>query len=230
MSKTLSQLRELVKQKADIEGGSTRVSTEELDGYINGGFGELHGILSRRFEDRFTTVSAEIVVTGANNTIQLPSDYHQTRLLEIKGGDGKYWPVDRTTLREKHKWDVSAIWSGGTGVRAYMVVQNAIVLFPEADASGTYRHWYSYRYDPLVDEADEVDDEEEWFWYGVICAAIECVRKDEGDLADLMMAKAELLARIVEESTPRDASGPRRVVDVRGFDDEFWNSRRRVVG
>lgn len=224
MAKTLLQLRALVRQRADIEGDDERISDDELDGYINASFAELHDIIEKHHEDYFTTVTAEIVVT-TDNTITLPSDYNKTRLVQYKVGN--VWvPLDQVPLREMHKFNVNS--SSYDGERGYMIIQNALFLLPEESPAGTYRHWYTMRYSPLVDDTDEVSDQQEWHVYGVVDAAIKCMAKDEADVSELMAEKVALLARIKSSSSGRDAGSPKRVVDVRGDDD--GDIRRRNPG
>lgn len=247
MAKTVAQVITLIRKRADIEGSIDRFPDTELLSYLNESFAELHDILEVSFEDYHLTKAADVVCSSATSYVlpyavdgvagstltafRLPDDCNKVRMLRFLATSGVYVPIDRVPLREMHLYGgADAGWASNDLARGYLLTENAIQLVPEANPAGTYQLWYTRRFVEYLLTDVNVPDQQGWHQYGVVDAAIKCLKKDMADPGDLLQEKASLLSRIKTSIAPRDAAQPKRVIDVRGDDDGSWYGGRRRRG
>jgi hypothetical protein len=215
---TLSALRTLVRQRSDTENDG-HITDAELTNYVNASFAELYDILTSRFEDYFITEPApQYVLTGTTNTISLPADFYKMRGLDyLANGTDDWVEVKKFNFadRNKRRTAISRL-ANGYPYREYRVLGSLITINPPQQAAGTYQLWYIPRFAPLVLDLDVLTGVLDFEEYIVVDAALKCVIKQEGDITALKLSKADLVKRISEMASNRDAGEPETIADASG--------------
>lgn len=212
MSFTLAGLRELAKQRADMENSSF-ISDAEWTTMINGSYGELYDLITAQFEDYYLADPVLFTLTSLN-TQTLPADFYKLRGLDYM--DGSRWAnVREFNFGERNRF--SGIESGYFGrKKSYRVMGQKIYLLPENDPGGQYRLWYIPRFKPLALETDVMGDVLDFEEYVVIDAAIKALIKEESDPSALMKQKSDMASRVITMAADRSVDQPERVTDVSG--------------
>ena len=98
---TLSNLRTLVRQRADMEG-SQFVPDEEIRQYCNLGYAELYDMLvtNATSEDYFLTSSTVSLVSGTQ-LYSLPSDFYKLRGVDLNSGSDTF-PLKRYNFPQRN--------------------------------------------------------------------------------------------------------------------------------
>lgn len=220
MAFTLAQMREKVRQRANMEN-STFVSDPELDGYINASYGELYDILVSRFEDYFVQTATFTISSG--NSSPLPANYYKTRGVDFQLSPNEWSTLRKWNFEERNRIDRARTrLLTGANDRVYRIVGGNVLILPEDKAPGTYRHWFIPRFTPLVLDTDVMGDVLDFEEYVVVDPAMKCLIKEESDIQALMVIKQGLKARIEAMSSNRDTE-PERITDVnRAMDDDAW--------
>ena len=212
MSYTLAQIRELAKQRADMENSSF-ISDAEWTTMINGSYGELYDLITVQFEDYYLAEPLSFTLTN-QNTKDLPADFYKLRGLDVL--DGSRWSnVREFNFGERNRF--SGVVSGFYGrQKTYRVMGQKIYLLPEIDPAGQYRLWYIPRIKKLVSEADLMGDVLDFEEYVVVDSAIKALIKEESDPSALMKQKADMASRVITMAADRSVDQPERVTDVSG--------------
>lgn len=195
MTITLGDLTTMVIEQADFVS-SSYIPTSEVVTLINQSGHELHGILVSKFEDyRVSPVASTFSITGSQNTNQLPADFLKLRGVDFNIG-GAWIPLRTFTWEERGTY-------------------TAFTIAP--DVTGDYRFWYVPKWADLVNTTDQLGYEYvDYHELLVVGAAIKLLEKEESseDAKPLLQRKAELVQRIVQESSDQDASNQLFATDV----------------
>jgi hypothetical protein len=178
---TLAQLRDKVRQRADMVG-STFVTDPELSGYINDSASELFDILVTRFEDQFTRVRISIALNapisldtvgfctdlGVEDTYDIPFEsFLKLRALEAEVG-GEWVTLRHIPLAD---WRKYTMLDGSMSSRpfGYTIMADRIVIVPDGLRDATlglstedgrrYRIYYIPQFTPMKDAESDPDDE-----------------------------------------------------------------------
>ena len=211
---TLSTLRTLVRQRADMVSGSNGsggfVSDSELNYYINAASAELYDILVTNYEDQYTEELAFTITSGS--TADLGGGFLKLVGLDYLDGSD-YFEVPRFEWRERNRRANPSTYfqDGVCRDRKYRVVNNTLHIIPTDDATGTYRLWYVPAFVDMVSDADALDAIQVWYEYVVVDAAIRCLAKEESDVSVHMAMKEALKRRIESAADNRDANSPQVV-------------------
>lgn len=213
---TLAELRQLVRQRADMEN-SNFVSDAELNAYINSSYKELYDLLVATFEDYYTLDPVEFTLSGSTHTYDLPANFYKLRGVDFKNSSsGSEWStvrpfvfternrVNNTFYGNLYSWDQ----------RSYRILGNKLVFYPQENAEGTYRIWYVPRTTELAGDTDELDGINGWEEYVVVDAAMKVLIKEESDIQPLVLQKEQMRKRIEDMAKDRDAGESDRIGDV----------------
>lgn len=193
MSKTVTQLRTMIREAADMEN-SDFISDSELLTYINHGGQAYHRLKIKSGED-YALTSTEFTLTTASNAYSLPATFYNLKGVDYK--DGTRWlRVPQFSFAERDKYR------------------------EDSGFDGTYRIWYNTDWTELTSSSDTVDDRD--VEYIVLYAARKCLAKEEGDTRPLDAQLAKLESEVVPRLGKRDLSGPRHVAEVRRTRHEDW--------
>ena len=208
---TLSQIRNKVRQRADIET-SRHVTPAELDDYINICFAEYYELLVQSGQHYFEQVQA--FVTPGTSTVAVNPDYFATLRLD--------WIPDsqrRVRIPKIEAAEIDCFRTTGTVVGGHRVVGDNIVLYPTPPAGQSFEHLYVPAAPLLVNDSDTMDGVQGWEELVVIGAAIKVAIKEETDASLLLRERDELRVRISTAAEDRSLLASGRVVDVSDYGD-----------
>lgn len=208
---TLAQLRERVRQRADMVN-SLFVSDSELNQYISDSYTELYDLLVLKFEDYYLEEYTASVASGASS-IDLPTNFYKLRAVDFAEGDNSWTTLRPFNFMDRNNENVARGYYGSNYPR-YRVMGNKLLLSPTECAPGNYKLWIVPRATALTTDASTVDGVNGWDDYIVVDAAIKCLQKEESDVSVLMVLKGDLKNRIQAAAAERDVGYPDRITDV----------------
>lgn len=221
---TLSELRTLAKQYADMEN-SNFISESEWNAYLNLAYFELYDILIQKFGDDYYVANPYSFATdGSTQRYSLPSDFYKMLGLDLQlGASSDSWVTIRPFMFiDRNRYAVPNFQSfyGVTNLR-YRLSSGKLFLTPTPAANQILRLWYIPRLNELTSDSSTVDGVSGWQDYLPTDAAIKAMMKQELDPAGLMARKQALLARIESAAANRDAGSPQVVGDSQ-WSDAWW--------
>jgi len=208
---TLSDIRDRVRQRADIENETARYPDSEVNQYINDSYKELFTLLQRYGLVR--TEKTQTITADGSTSYAVSSDYFAT--LKVFYQDG----TTLVSLRRHEFKNRPFDFSGTTGqASSYRVAHNGtslnIELVPKP-GSGTYLHTYIPVPADLSDDSDTIDSVMGWDEFIVIDAAIKALVKEDSDTSQLMIERERIMARIEAESAMREMAETHSITDTR---------------
>jgi hypothetical protein len=224
---TLASLRTQVRQTADMVD-STFVSDSELNQFIDLSYAELYDILTATCEDYYTLPPINFTIPDGSKTYALPSDFYKLRGLDLSLGGGSN-PEDWITVhpfqfneRNRKNSIVQRSLNSVNDIN-YRIIGDSLYFFPEDKAPGVYRLWYIPVRTKLTLDTDTMNGVQGFQQYVIVDAAIKCLRKEESDVQELLLAKADLKQRIEAMAPARDIGRPNRISDVtQGMLDRYY--------
>ena len=186
MSKTVTQLRTMIREAADMEN-SDFIADSELLSYINQGGEALHKLKIASNED-YALTSVQFTLTTASNSYTLPATFYNLKGLDYQDGD-RWIRVKQFNFAERDRYR------------------------DDAGFDGTYRLWYNPVWTELTQASDTVEDRDHE--YIVAYAARKCLVKEESDAREFDAQLAKLERDIIATRAKRDVGGPRHVAEVR---------------
>ena len=134
---SLSELRLLAQQRADMENGQFIIN-DEWRRMINRGYAELYDLIvtSANSEDYFLK-SGTISLVSGTSTYDLPTDFYKSRGVDLNTGGSKV-PLRRYNFSERN---VGGLYSVASDMR-YHIQSNSIVFNPEPSGSDTVTVFY----------------------------------------------------------------------------------------
>jgi hypothetical protein len=222
---TLEQLRDLSKQRADLEN-STFITDSEWNNYVNDSLKELYDLIIQKYGDDYFVNNVTITTDGSsylyplpNGTLysSAPSFYKFLGLdLALSNNQQDSWVTIRPfSFQDRNKYAVPNFQSfyGVTNLR-YRLQGNNLWLTPIPMSGQTMRLWYVPRCTTLTSDSDTTDCYGGWDEYVVIDAAIKAMIKQELDISALMAQKSAMIQRIESVAENRDAGNPACVTDA----------------
>jgi hypothetical protein len=186
---------------------STFVSDTELNDFINASAAELYDILVDADED-YSTLTQVFTLSGSNNSEPLPDDFYKLRGVDRVFGE-RLVPLRRMSFNDRGYRRYAYV----NQVR-YLIMKDAIQIYPKESASGIYQIWYIPQYVPMVNDPDTFESIQGFDEYIVIDAAIKCKEKEESDTRGLKDEKEAIRIRVARMSQERDYGEPRPIEDV----------------
>lgn len=207
--RTLAQLREEVRQRADMEDDDQVVTDDELNRFINQSIKEWYDLLIESADQEFFAVSAILNLTGVDYYL-LPPDFYRLLGVDYAPSFGSRWqPVGSFRFQDRLRYDGVQVLAGPK----YRLAGNTIVFVPTS-TTGLARVWYIPQTTELTADTDTFDGMNGWEEYVVVDAAIKCLEKEQTDSSELRARKAEIKSRVQSLAAKRDAGGVETIVDV----------------
>jgi hypothetical protein len=228
---TLLQMQNRVRQRADMEN-TLFVSDAEIITYLNDGLSELNDLFITEYEEYVVQEKPNLQLLGGTSEYDIVADFGITDFMKILGIDLKVGSraiaLKRFMFSERNFWTMpNAPWDVTVTPYRYSVRGNKIYFFPTTGIAGTVSIWYIPQYEPMVLEADQINDflpylNNGWEEYAVITAAIKCLQKEESDTQPLLAEKGIQLKRINDVAKTRDVGNPDRIAYVNTAQSEWW--------
>lgn len=236
----LGMIRLAAQQRAD-RVNSTFVTPPEWNSYINQSYFELYDRLVTVFEDYYVATPAVFSVSGTAGSYPLPDGtisftnpsgnaFVAPAFYKLLGVDCGLSPNANawTTLKKfdfiaRNRFVFPNVTSTFLGVfnLQYRVLGNNIQFIPVPAGNQNIRIWYIPRLTQLVQDTDIMDGISGWTEYVIVDAAIKALQKEESDVSGLMAQKADLIKRIEESASNRDAGAPDTISNTRTWG-ERW--------
>lgn len=223
MSVTLAQLKERVRQRADMES-STFVTDAELTTYINSSIAELHDLLVAAYgSDYFLSESTFSTVDGTAN-YSLPATFYKLVGIDCQINNSDWVSLRPFNFNERNRnQDLTFGTAGGPNLR-YRVMGANVKLSPTPGGVYSMKVWFVPKATALSADADTFDDLNQFSEYVIVDSAIKCMQKEESDVSVLMAQKAELKRRIEVMAENRDAGNSESVSDIYAENLDYWES------
>ena len=213
MSITLANLKTQARYRANMEN-SLFVTDAELLTYINSSIAELHDLLVASFDSDYSISSYEFSTVSGTDSYALPSAFYK-----LKGVDaqlnGTYWSTISPFNFNERNLRTGVYSSNLLGYQfKYRILGGNLVFSPVPDGAYNIKMWYIPTATKLVNDADTLDDINQYSEYIIVDAAIKMLQKEESDVSILLAQKADLRKRIENMAQNRDADKSDAVSDI----------------
>lgn len=232
MAITLAELKLQSREKADMVD-SNFVTDSELTSYINSSIAELHDIMVQEYGGDYFINEVEFTTTPQqadyNISDIIPADdFYKMRGIDAKLNGDDFFTLKPFNFNERNRFQHFGVWDylGITNVR-YRILGSKLRFSPVPDAATLVRLWYIPTATKLVDDADTLDDLNQYAEYVLVDAAIKMLNKEESDVAVLMAQKGDLKRRIEEAAGNRDAGESQSISDIYIENDDYFYGRTR---
>jgi hypothetical protein len=215
MHKTLSQLREGARQRADMTYDSDAIDDIEANGYVNEAYHELYDLITSADDAKQFAVNATVPPQVGEHSFRLPFDFYRLVSLHVRIG-GHYVPglpadpaqyaelAISTYVNAPTKYFVR--WDINTGERF-------VFVFPPPNSEDLAMTYFPQPKELSLD-SDALDNPASWLEYTMVSAAIRMLNKVERDATALLLARKQLEARIRKAVYASDFNSPRMIRDV----------------
>jgi len=214
MAKTLTQLRLLAQQRADLEN-SSHISDSEWTSLINFAIEELYDIIVNTNEDYF--LDTYTFTTSGVASYDLPNDFYKLISVNAKIFNNDYKGISKYTHSQRNRSSIS------TNNFRYRLKADQIEFVPTPQNNIDCLLEYIPNPVVLEDEGDEWSLEQ-FNEYIITHAAIAALNKEESDTKQLERRLVKLEAN-VKSFVYRDDSEPDAISDIwnNSWDDGFFN-------
>ena len=134
---SLSELRQLTRQRADNEN-SQFVTDTELTRYLNNSWGELYNLIIENFNEDYFTTSHSFSLTSGTDSYSLPSDFYKLRGVDLVVTSTESVPLRRYNWAERTRNSVT--------VRArdyrYRIQKGSIIFTPLPSTNDSIKIFY----------------------------------------------------------------------------------------
>lgn len=227
MATTIGDLITLTTQRANVENNPT-FGQQELIAYVNNSLAELYDLLTCTYED-YDSHQFISTLTGTNNTIPVLSDVNKVRLVEFQymtgssafGGTDNFYPINQFQMPQRNRYGntpLNVFLPYNLAQLTYRVMGGNIIIEPIASCAGTYRVWYTQKWqwlENLTDYLPYTMDSQAWSEYAVVDACIKIYDKQGQDASGFRTEKAELKDRIVSAAKNRVLGSPKAMINCR---------------
>lgn len=229
--RTLAQLREEVRQRADMVN-SGFVTDAEVDRCVNQSWAQLYDRLLATGEDYYlkyvdlgiapgpATPYADFQDYTASNG-QPANDVYQVRGVDAVYASNLVVNCPRFNWEERNLYNAVPELTPYAPITAYRVIQNPItgndcIEFIPSTPNGIsyYRIWYYPNPKVLTLTTDTLDGRSGWEEWVVVDAAVKLLAKEESDTSQLEREAQRVWARIMAVAENRDAGQGKRITDV----------------
>lgn len=196
--KTLSQLRTLVRQHADIENDGAHTSDAEIDSYINTSTAFLYSLLTDGTDGSLFAKNAGVLTKIGDNAYQLPGDFSQLIDVSVKTG-ATYInsvaadPQDYAQLTLANSTSYSTQhylqWNVAQG-------RGELFIFPTPTSTDDVAVRYVPEAPALSLDADTLNFPSFWYQWVVLDSAIQCTNKEESNPQALHLEREKVERRI----------------------------------
>lgn len=213
MTVTLAQLRERVRQRADIQNQTKRYPDTELTQLINDSYKELYGTLVRNLLIR--PEATQTITTDGSASYALNSDHFATLGVFFDVNGDWYSLLARHSVKDRPFGITSTITGEATSYRiAEISGVKRIEFFPVPSGRDYYITYVPFP-DNLTADTDTVAVWLAWPEYVVLDASIKALRKENTDTRALEVDRERLLQRITDECAMTEMTESLKVTDTR---------------
>ena len=210
-TRTLAQLRDEVRQRANMEHADNFITDAEIDRYVNQSICAWRDMLVENRGQDFFTGSTTITLTGAS-MYALPADYYQ--ILNVSYVENGVF----TTLTPYNRGDGATYANaGGTVPLRYRVANNQLFVLPSS-AQGSLLVTYVPLATTLTLDTDVLEVFNGWEEWIVLDAAMKALEKEATDTGQLFMRREITERRLMAQAQFNDRGFPESVTDVRDVD------------
>lgn len=210
-TRTLLQLRDEVRQRANMENADNFITDAEIDRYVNQSICAWRDMLVENRGQDFFTGSTTITLTGVS-MYALPADYYQ--ILNVSYVENGVF----TTLTPYNRGDGATYANaGGTVPLRYRVANNNLFVLP-ATAQGSLLVTYVPLATTLTLDTDTLEVFNGWEEWIVLDAAMKALEKEATDTSQLFMRREITERRLMAQAQFNDRGFPESVTDVRDVD------------
>ena len=210
-TRTLAQLRDEVRQRANMENADNFITDAEIDRYVNQSICAWRDMLVENRGQDFFTGSTTITLTGVS-MYALPADYYQ--ILNVSYVENGVF----TTLTPYNRGDGATYANaGGTVPLRYRVANNNLFVLP-ASAQGSLLVTYVPLATTLTLDTDTLEVFNGWEEWIVLDAAMKALEKEATDTSQLFMRREVTERRLMAQAQFNDRGFPESVTDVRDVD------------
>lgn len=223
MDYTLSQLRTMCRQKADMET-SQFVSDSELTGLINLSLTELYDLWVRAYgEDYFIADPFSISVVPGTADYSLPSTFYKMRGVDARiGSSGQWYSLKPFNFNERNRnQDIAVDLMAGPNLR-YKLFGNKIRFSPTPNSNTNVQVWFIPQFAFLVNDSDVFTDINGSIEYVILDVAIKMLLKEESDPSALMNQKLAIQQRLQNMAANRDLGQSLSVSDIYSENSSIW--------
>lgn len=200
-TRTLTLLRDDVRNRADMSFADDFITDTELTEYINQSIARLYNLIVNQAQEYYVT-STTTAVTPGTTDYALPATFYRLRGVDYYV-NGRWVPLTREGFNKRDNTNNAALQVGTTVPTTYQIVGSNIRVFDIPEATNI-RLWYipaPTRLSADSDTFDGIAGFEEWV---VIDSAIKCKMKQEDDVSALMMERSIMQMEILDSVYPRD--------------------------
>ena len=212
--KTLLQLREGARERADLTNDSAAISDALANEFVNEAWHELYDLIVDADDAKLFAKNATNPPSVGTYSYRLPYDFY--RLVSLHVRQGEYYipgtaadPAQYAELAD-NQYDYSqpkyfVRWDINTGERFVFVFPApkgalAVTYFPQPKI--------------LSLDSDSLDNPASWLEFVMVGAAVKMLVKIERDASALMYLHTTLAERIEDGVNDMDFNGPRRIRDI----------------
>jgi len=216
MQKTLSQLREGSRQRADMTHDSDAIDDIEANGYVNEAYHELYDLITSADDARQFTVNATIPPQVGEFSFRLPYDFYRVVSVHVRRGEHYVAGLPADPSRYAELADNAR---GSTGRPLYFIRWNIntgerfVFIFPAPTPEELAITYWPQPAELSID-SDSVDNPASWLEFVMVSGAIRMLDKVERDATALLLAKRQLEARIRKAVYASDFNSPRMIRDI----------------
>tara|TARA_R100001129_G_scaffold117670_1_gene81263 strand:- start:366 stop:1232 length:867 start_codon:yes stop_codon:yes gene_type:complete len=134
---TLTELRTLTRQRADMEN-SQFVDDTELTRYLNNSWGELYNLIGENFNEDYFTTSSTISLTSGTDSYSLPSDFYKLRGVDLVVTSTESVPLRRYNWAQRTRNSLTVYARD----YRYRLQKNSIVFTPVPSTSDSIKVFY----------------------------------------------------------------------------------------
>ena len=134
---TLTELRTLTRQRADMEN-SQFVDDTELTRYLNNSWGELYNLIGENFNEDYFTTSSTISLTSGTDSYSLPSDFYKLRGVDLVVTSTESVPLRRYNWSQRTRNSLTVYARD----YRYRLQKNSIVFTPVPSTSDSVKLFY----------------------------------------------------------------------------------------
>jgi hypothetical protein len=208
------------RERADMEN-SRFISDAELTRYINASISELYDLLIASRGENYYITSTTFSTSGGVDSYSLPAGMLKVMGVDLVRGTNEAYTLKSFKWQERNQSREPYFFNDSLNLR-YQIRANEIVFSPVPKGGQTIKLWYVPAFQNLSGGSDSFDGINGWEEYVIIDSAIKMKSKEESPVDELLLAKQEMKARILQASSGRDSTEPARVVDTQGIGRSQW--------
>ena len=134
---SLSELRQLTRQRADNEN-SQFVTDTELTRYLNNSWGELYNLICENFNEDYFTTGYTFTLTSGTDTYDLPSDFYKSRGVDLVVTSTESVPLRRYNWAQRTRNSLTVYARD----YRYRIQKGSIVFTPTPSTGDSIKLWY----------------------------------------------------------------------------------------